>query len=77
VAHEGYRHWYVDDEIVFAAKQHGVWAMAPLSVVEHLHPMVGKGADDEVYRLGQSHADADGATFEARCGKFLAVANAR
>lgn len=71
VAHEGYRHWYVDDEIVTAAKQRGVWAMAPNSVVEHLHPAWGKGATDDVYALGQSTVDADKLTFTARCQEYL------
>jgi hypothetical protein len=67
VAHEGYRHWFVDDEIVTAAKQRGVWAMALGSVVEHLHPAWGKGPMDPVYELGASHANADRRTFEERC----------
>jgi hypothetical protein len=66
VAHEGYRHWYVDDEVVTAAKQRGVWQMALGSVVEHLHPAWGKGADDEVYALGQESAEADRALFVER-----------
>jgi GT2 family glycosyltransferase len=70
VAHEGYRHWAVDDEIVTAAKQRGVWAMALASKVEHLHPYFGKGEMDDVYRLGEQHADADKALFEARLAKF-------
>jgi hypothetical protein len=68
--HEGYRHWYVDDEIVTVAKQRGAWAMALGSVVEHLHPAWGKADDDDVYRLGQSHAEADRKTFEKRCRIF-------
>jgi hypothetical protein len=43
VCHEGYRHNYVDDEIVTVAKQRGVWVSAPGSVVEHFHPMLGQG----------------------------------
>jgi hypothetical protein len=66
VCHEGYRHWFVDDEIVSVAKQRGVWAMAPNAIVEHLHPAWGKGETDEVYTLGQSFAAADGALFENR-----------
>lgn len=66
VAHEGYRHWFVDDEIVTAAKQRGVWAMALSSVVEHLHPMVGRAEWDAVYELGQMHADGDRDLFRAR-----------
>lgn len=71
VAHEGYRHWYVDDEIVTAAKQRGVWAMALASEVEHMHPGFGKGANDDVYELGQSFAERDKATFVTRCEENL------
>lgn len=66
VCHEGYRHWYVDDEIVTVAKQRGGWAPALASVVEHLHPIFGKAESDSTYRLGQSHAKADKALFDAR-----------
>lgn len=66
VGHEGYRHWFVDDEIVTCAKQRGVWAMALGSIVEHLHPVWGKAADDNTYRLGQSHADQDGRLYRGR-----------
>jgi glycosyltransferase involved in cell wall biosynthesis len=59
VCHEGYRHGFVDLEIALAAKQREVWAMAPGSVVEHLHPAWGKGETDPIYELGLSHADAD------------------
>lgn len=66
VAHEGYRHWYVDDELVTAAKQRGVWAMALGSVVEHLHPKWGKATNDDVYAKGQRSADKDGRLFKKR-----------
>jgi GT2 family glycosyltransferase len=66
VAHEGFRHWFVDDEIVTAAKQRGAWAMALGSRVEHLHPLWGTAPADEVYALGQSHAKADAELFRAR-----------
>ena len=71
VAHEGYRHWYVDDELVAVAKQRGVWAPALASIVEHLHPLFGKAESDSVYRLGQSHAEADKALFEKRLATNL------
>lgn len=71
VAHEGYAHWFVDDELVTVAKQRGVWAAALGSVVEHLHPLFGKGDPDEVYELGQSHADKDQEVFEQRCKTYL------
>lgn len=71
VAHEGYRHWWVDDEIVAAAKQRGVWAMALGSIVEHLHPAWGKAPMDEVYELGASFVEQDRALFEERCKTHL------
>jgi hypothetical protein len=66
VAHEGYRHWYVDDEIVTAAKQRGVWTMAPFAHVEHMHPLWRLAPNDDVYELGQSHAEHDKALFQER-----------
>jgi glycosyltransferase involved in cell wall biosynthesis len=66
LAHEGYRHWFVDDEIVTAAKQRGVWVMALESVVEHLHPLFGKGEPDDIYKIGESHAAQDRETFDRR-----------
>lgn len=71
VAHEGYRHWFVDDEIVNAAKARGVWAMALASTVEHLHPNWGKADDDEVYQIGGEHAAKDRRTFQSRASKHL------
>jgi len=71
VAHEGYRHMYVDDEIVAAAKARGVWAPCLHSVVEHLHPLFGKAETDDVYRLGAESAEADKALFERRCKEYL------
>lgn len=66
VAHEGYRHWFVDDELVTAAKERGVWSMALASKVEHLHPIFGKGRQDETYRIGQLYAEKDRKTFTKR-----------
>ena len=66
VCHEGYRHWFVDDEIVTAARQRGAFAFAPGSIVEHLHPAWGKGEQDEVYELGQESQDTDRALFIER-----------
>jgi hypothetical protein len=70
VCHEGYRHWFVDDEIVTAARQRGVWAMAPKSVVEHLHPLWGGAEMDDTYRLGQAHAEEDKQLFEQRLAQY-------
>lgn len=66
VCHEGYRHNFVDDEIVTVAKQRGAWAMAKHARVEHLHPMWGSGVDDATYQLGQASFDDDRTRFEKR-----------
>jgi hypothetical protein len=66
VTHEGYRHWFVDDEIVTAAKQRGKWQMALGAIVEHRHPLFGKGEEDEVYALGQASAENDRDLFRSR-----------
>lgn len=70
VCHEGYRHWYVDDELVTVAKQRGVFQVALGSVVEHMHPIFGKADNDDVYQLGQSFAQKDKAHFTARLYKY-------
>ena len=72
VCHEGYRHWFVDDEITTAAKQRGVFQAALGAIVEHRHPIFGKASDDEVYRLGQSHAQRDAALFKKRARQYAA-----
>jgi hypothetical protein len=59
VCHEGYGHWYVDDEIVTVAKQRDLWASASGSVVEHLHPAGGTVPLDEVYLIGMSRSEHD------------------
>jgi hypothetical protein len=66
LAHEGYRHNFVDDEIVTAAKQRGVWQMALGSRVEHMHPMHGKAEIDAVYEIGVDAAADDKARFALR-----------
>lgn len=66
LAHEGYRHWFVDDEIVNVAKSRGTFISATDSIVEHMHPGWLKGPDDELYELGQSFADVDRALWLRR-----------
>jgi hypothetical protein len=72
VCHEGYRHWFVDDEIVTAAKQRGAWVMAFHSKVEHLHPMWGLAADDETYAIGREHMESGRELFEKRLAEHSA-----
>lgn len=66
VCHEGYSHWYVDDEITQAAIARGTFQAALGSQVEHMHPMIGKAEDDDVYRLGVKNAEQDGKLFARR-----------
>lgn len=54
LCHEGYRHWYVDNEIVAVAKQRRTFGAAPTSVVEHLHPTAGKAEHDSTYEAANS-----------------------
>jgi GT2 family glycosyltransferase len=71
VCHEGYRHQFVDDEIVTAAKQRGTFQAALGSQVEHLHPLNGGAEMDDVYAAGEKHAKSDRGLFEARFRKHV------
>lgn len=70
VCHEGYGHQFVDDEIVLAAKQRGVWRFAADAVLEHLHPVHGFGEDDDTYRRGRRTAVADRRLFTERRQRY-------
>jgi hypothetical protein len=76
VCHEGYRHWFVDDEIVTVAKSRGEWASALGSIVEHLHPIVGKAPMDAVYERGNHNAERDKKTFQQRCAEHFTTREA-
>lgn len=49
VLHDGYRHEFVDDELVGTAKMRDAWAFAADSHVEHLHPNWHKAPSDALY----------------------------
>jgi hypothetical protein len=70
VAHEGYGHWYVDEEWSWVAKLRGEFGAALGSVVEHLHPIWGKGDDDATYRRGQASVNADRLLWERRVREY-------
>lgn len=70
VCHEGYGHWFVDNEIVTAAKQRDVWTSSRESVIEHLHPAWGKAPDDDTYRKGQETRMEDQVLFEKRLAEY-------
>jgi glycosyltransferase involved in cell wall biosynthesis len=71
VCHEGYRHWYVDNEIVELARKRDVWAPCLTSHVEHMHPLFGKGRVDDVYVVGQEAAETDKALWLTRFPRIV------
>lgn len=66
VCHEGYRHNYVDAEIMAKGKHHDTWAPAPLAVIEHLHHQWRKAPVDATYQLGTDSLHRDRDLFYAR-----------
>lgn len=72
VCHEGYRHWYCDDEWTTVAKSRGTFQVALGSQIEHVHPLNGVTPMDAIYELGQSHAKEDGELFKQRLARFAA-----
>lgn len=74
VCHEGYGHWYVDNEIIDAAKQRGQWEPCLDAIVEHNHPIFRRGREDAIYQLGQSTANADGELFRMRSQAYAPAA---
>jgi hypothetical protein len=73
VCHEGYRHCFVDDELVTVAKQRGTFQPALAAQVEHMHPLTGAAESDPVYELGQSSFAKDEALFGRRLKQFTAA----
>ncbi len=73
VCHEGYRHWFVDDEIVNVAKLRGTFVAALGSKVEHLHPAWGKAELDDTYKLGSHAKQSDKTLFDKRLAANLKV----
>ena len=60
--HPGYGHNFADNEMFATAQVRGEYARAPLSVVEHLHPLFGSANAanwDETYRGAQRTWDRD------------------
>jgi hypothetical protein len=49
IFYDGYPHEFVDNELIGTAMHRGAYAMAPDSLVEHLHPHWGKGVSDDLY----------------------------
>lgn len=70
IAHEGYRHNFVDTEIVATAKKRGAYQHCRDCLVEHLHPLWRKGKSDATYRLGKKFMQQDAQIFWDRVKKF-------
>lgn len=64
--HQGYSHWYCDDEFVATAQRRDAIKFALDSHVQHLHPMIGTAPDDETYQKGRSKRHADKRLFLRR-----------
>jgi GT2 family glycosyltransferase len=70
IAHEGYRHGYVDQEWSLVARGRGTFAFAPGARIVHLHSVVGRSEEDDTYRLAKRYASLDAETFERRWRRF-------
>lgn len=64
--HTGYWHEGCDVEFAATARSRGTYAFAADSIVEHLHPLWGKGEDDGVYADIREHVEADRALLRRR-----------
>lgn len=63
--HEGYHHWYVDDELIGVACSRGAYVYSERARVRHHHPIAG-GQDDDTYRKGRLNAGADRSLYRRR-----------
>ena len=66
VCHPGYAHHGAETELFQTAAKRGRYAYCEQSVVEHMHAILGKAPDDEVYALGASLTAESVAMFESR-----------
>ncbi len=66
ILHEGYGHWFVDDEFVQTAMHRGTFAPAPRAIVQHFHPVYGGAETDSTYEKGQASVMADKDIYEGR-----------
>jgi hypothetical protein len=65
--HEGYPHEYVDREFTETAQHRGVFAHAPDSIVEHLHPLAGKAPMDDLYAATRRRMRQGYRVYRQRC----------
>lgn len=71
IAHEGYHHNYVDEEITLTARARGLLRFSPEPLLLHNHWGLDPGRMDETYALGHRFLDTDKALFEARKPRLL------
>lgn len=61
-----YQHNFGDTELCLRAQADGLYAKSERAWLEHCHPMLGQGQDDEVYQAGRATFQRDRALFEER-----------
>jgi hypothetical protein len=61
-----YHHNFVDPELVQVAMHRDVYAHCHTALVEHMHPLAGKGDMDATYEHGASRYQEDAALFAER-----------
>ena len=54
-----YNHNYTDTEFIATARARRMYRYCSEAIVEHLHPLWGKAADDPIYEKGREHIDED------------------
>lgn len=67
----GYRHNFVDDELIATATKRGVYRYAGESRVEHLHPQGRSAPDDDTYKKGRESFRTDKAMFLGRARLWM------
>lgn len=75
IAHEGYHHNYVDEEITLTARVRGRLHHSPVQILEHHHWGRHPERMDATYALGHSFLEVDKALFEARKARILTLAS--
>ncbi len=71
VLHEGYNHWYVDDEFIQTAQARDTFHPCRRSHVEHLHYGWHKAPMDNIYKLGESKRKTDKSLFYIRRPQWM------
>ena len=72
IVHEGYAHWFCDNEIVATAKQRAAWAYCAEAVVHHLHPYWDQTIRwDATYQEGELGAMGDAEVWGKRSRMYL------